>query len=244
MAYFGYQKVTAADKTRRVEAVFSSVAEDYDLMNDLMSFGVHRLWKRHVAHLCALKKHFHVLDLAGGSGDVARLIHRQLGSDGRVILCDINRDMLAKGRDRSVDQGIVDGIDYVRADAEALPFVDNCFDCITIAFGLRNLTDKEAALRSMYAKLKYGSQLLILEFSKVVIPFFGRLYDQYSFKWIPFLGDRVVKDKASYQYLVESVRMHPDQKTLAEMMRQAGFEKVRYHNLCGGIAAIHRGYKL
>ncbi len=243
-ADFGYEKVTSATKTRRVDAVFSSVAADYDFMNDLMSFGIHRLWKRYIVHLCALKKHSQVLDVAGGTGDIARLMHRQLGPAGRVVVCDINCDMLREGRDRSVDRGIIDGIDYVRANAEMLPFADNCFDCITIAFGLRNVTDKEAALRSMYDKLKYGTQLLILEFSRVVIPLFDRLYDQYSFKWIPFLGGVIVKDKASYQYLVESIRMHPDQETLVAMLRQTGFEKIRYHNLCGGIVAVHRGYKL
>lgn len=241
---FGYQKVAPDEKTRRVADVFSSVASEYDLMNDIMSLGAHRLWKRHAVHLCAIRKNFHVLDLAGGTGDIARLIHKQLGDDGQVTVCDINASMLQEGRDRFIDKGIIKGINYVQANAEALPFDDNSFDCMTIAFGLRNVTDKAIALRSMYNKLKYGSQLVILEFSKVVIPVFDKLYDQYSFKLIPLFGKAVANDEASYQYLVESIRMHPDQNTLAAMMEQAGFAKVQYHNLSGGVVAIHRGYKL
>ena len=241
---FGYQQVPLKEKTRRVADVFSSVASEYDLMNDIMSLGIHRLWKRHLVHLCSIKKHFQVLDLAGGTGDVARLIHQQLGPDGKVTICDINAEMLVEGRDRFIDKGIIDDVDYVQANAEVLPFTDNSFDCMTIAFGLRNVTDRETALRSMYSKLKYGSQLLILEFSKIVIPVFDRIYDQYSFKLIPLFGKAVANNEASYQYLVESIRMHPDQKTLASMMQQAGFEQVQYHNLSGGIVAIHRGYKL
>jgi demethylmenaquinone methyltransferase / 2-methoxy-6-polyprenyl-1,4-benzoquinol methylase len=241
---FGFEKVATKEKARRVANVFTSVASEYDLMNDVMSFGVHRLWKRKAVHLCAIRKNYHVLDLAGGTGDIARLIHKQLGDDGRVTVCDINAEMLQEGRDRFIDKGIIKGIDYVQANAEVLPFEDNSFDCMTIAFGLRNVTDKNAALRSMYSKLKYGSQLLILEFSKVVIPVLDKLYDQYSFKLIPQFGKAVANDEASYQYLVESIRMHPDQETLSMMMRNAGFEKVQYHNLSGGVVAIHRGYKL
>ncbi len=241
---FGYEQVATEEKARRVANVFTSVASEYDLMNDIMSLGVHRLWKRKAVHLCAIRKNFHVLDLAGGTGDVARLIHDQLGDDGRVTLCDINADMLQQGRNRFIDKGIIKGIDYVQGNAEALPFADNSFDCMTIAFGLRNVTDKEAALRSMYDKLKYGSQLVILEFSKIVIPFLDKLYDQYSFKLIPQFGKLVADDEASYQYLVESIRMHPDQDSLALMMQKAGFDKVQYHNLSGGVVAIHRGYKL
>ena len=232
------------DKTKLVNSVFDKVYKKYDFMNDIMSLGVHRLWKRKAVHLCAIRKNFHVLDLAGGTGDVARLIHDQLGDDGRVTLCDINADMLQQGRNRFIDKGIIKGIDYVQGNAEALPFADNSFDCMTIAFGLRNVTDKEAALRSMYDKLKYGSQLVILEFSKIVIPFLDKLYDQYSFKLIPQFGKLVADDEASYQYLVESIRMHPDQDSLALMMQKAGFDKVQYHNLSGGVVAIHRGYKL
>lgn len=241
---FGFEQVAAEEKARRVANVFTSVASEYDLMNDIMSFGVHRLWKRKAVHLCAIRKNFHVLDLAGGTGDIASLIHNQLGDDGRVTLCDINAEMLKQGRDRFIDKGIIKGIDYVQGNAEALPFEDNSFDCMTIAFGLRNVTDKDAALRSMYNKLKYGSQLVILEFSKIVIPVLDKLYDQYSFKLIPRFGKLVANDEASYQYLVESIRMHPDQDSLSLMMQKAGFEKVQYHNLSGGVVAIHRGYKL
>lgn len=241
---FGYEQVAPDEKTRRVGSVFTSVASEYDLMNDIMSFGVHRLWKRQAVHLCAIRKNYHVLDLAGGTGDIARLIQQQLGPDGHITLCDINASMLKHGRDRFVDKGIIKGVDYVQANAEALPFADNSFDCITIAFGLRNVTDKNAALRSMFSKLKYGSQLVILEFSKIVIPVLDKFYDHYSFNLIPRFGKLVANDEASYQYLVESIRMHPDQKTLADMMKHAGFENVQYNNLSGGIVAIHRGYKL
>ena len=241
---FGYEQVAPDEKTRRVADVFSSVASEYDLMNDVMSLGVHRLWKRRAVHLCAIRKNFHVLDLAGGTGDIARLIYKQLGNNGRITLCDINANMLKQGRNRFIDQGVIKGIDYVQANAEALPFDDNRFDCMTIAFGLRNVTDKSAALRSMYSKLKYGSQLIILEFSKIIIPFLDKFYDQYSFKLIPLFGKAVANDEASYQYLVESIRMHPDQETLSLMMEQAGFEKVQYYNLSGGVVAIHRGYKI
>jgi demethylmenaquinone methyltransferase / 2-methoxy-6-polyprenyl-1,4-benzoquinol methylase len=241
---FGYEKVAAGEKKHRVAEVFSSVASEYNLMNDIMSFGVHRLWKRRAVHLCAIRKNFHVLDLAGGTGDIARLIHRQLGDDGRVTLCDINANMLTEGRSCFIDKGIIKNVDYVQANAEVLPFQDNSFDCITIAFGLRNVTDKDVALRSMYSKLKYGSQLVILEFSKIVIPILDKIYDEYSFKLIPILGKAVANDEASYQYLVESIRMHPDQKNLSLMMKKAGFEKVQHHNLSGGIVAIHRGYKI
>lgn len=241
---FGYEQVTPEEKTRRVIDVFTSVAAEYDRMNDIMSFGVHRLWKCHAVHLCAIRKNFHVLDLAGGTGDIARLIHKQLGVDGRVTLCDINANMLAQGRDRFIDKGVFKGVNYVQANAESLPFEDNSFDCMTIAFGLRNITNKGVALRSMYNKLKYGAQLVILEFSKIVIPFLDKLYDQYSFKLIPLFGKAVANDEASYQYLVESIRMHPDQETLSSMMKKVGFEKVQYHNLTGGIVAIHRAYKI
>ena len=241
---FGYEQVAPDEKTRRVGSVFTSVASEYDLMNDVMSLGVHRLWKRQAVHLCAIRKNYNVLDLAGGTGDIARLIQQQLGPDGHITLCDINASMLQQGRDRFVDKGIIKGVDYVQANAEALPFADNSFDCMTIAFGLRNVTNKDMALRSMYSKLKYGSQLVILEFSKIVIPVLDKLYDHYSFKLIPKFGKLIANDEASYRYLVESIRMHPDQKPLANMMKHAGFENVQYYNLSGGIVAIHRGYKL
>lgn len=241
---FGYERLSPAEKTRRVGRVFSAVADHYDLMNDIMSGGAHRRWKRRLVHLCALKKQDRVLDLAAGTGDVARLIQRRLGPEGRVTLCDINARMLQTGRDRCIDRGVIDNIDYVQARAEALPFADNRFDCMTIAFGLRNLTDKQAALGAMRAKLKYGAQLLILEFSRVVLPLLDKIYDQYLFRLIPLMGRLVAKDAASYRYLAESIRLHPDQTALAEMMRLAGFERVQYHNLAAGIVAIHRGYKL
>ncbi|MEQ8288131.1 MAG: bifunctional demethylmenaquinone methyltransferase/2-methoxy-6-polyprenyl-1,4-benzoquinol methylase UbiE [Gammaproteobacteria bacterium] len=241
---FGFQKVSSDEKTRRVRQVFTSVAAEYDLMNDLMSLGVHRLWKRHAVHLCSIKKNEQVLDLAGGTGDIAALVKPRLGQDGSLTICDINADMLQHGRDRFINTGMTDGINYVQANAECLPFADNNFDCITIAFGLRNVTDKGKALRSMYSKLKYGSRIMVLEFSRIAIPLLAKLYDQYSFKLIPRIGKLVANDEESYQYLVESIRMHPDQDTLKTMMEAAGFEKVSYLNLSGGIVAIHRGYKL
>lgn len=241
---FGFQKVSSDEKTRRVRQVFTSVAAEYDLMNDLMSLGVHRLWKRHAVHLCSIKKNDQVLDLAGGTGDIAALVKPRLGEDGSLTVCDINADMLQHGRDRFINTGMTDGINYVQANAECLPFADNNFDCITIAFGLRNVTDKGKALRSMYSKLKYGSRIMVLEFSRIAIPVLAKLYDQYSFKLIPRIGKLVANDEESYQYLVESIRMHPDQDSLKTMMEAAGFEKVSYLNLSGGIVAIHRGYKL
>ena len=213
-------------------------------MNDLMSLGVHRLWKRHAVHVCAIRKNDQVLDLAGGTGDIASLILPKLGNNGSLTVSDINANMLQHGRDRFINGGVINGINYVQANAEVLPFADNSFDCITIAFGLRNVTDKARALRSMYSKLKYGGRVMVLEFSHTVTPLLGKIYDQYSFKLIPRIGKLVAKDEASYQYLVESIRMHPDQETLKQMMEQAGFEKVSYLNLSGGIVAIHRGYKL
>ena len=241
---FGYQSVSPGEKTRRVDDVFSSVASRYDLMNDLMSFGIHRLWKRLCAHLIYLKPGSLVLDLACGTGDLSALIKQSAGAECRIVMCDINESMLKSGRDKLCDKGLINGMDYVRADAETLPFADNCFDCITIAFGLRNVTDKASALRSIYEKLKYGSPVIILEFSRVSSPFLKRLYDSYSFNVIPPLGKLVAKDADSYRYLVESVRMHPDQEGLKKMMETAGFSRVDYLNLSGGIVALHKGYKL
>ena len=241
---FGFEKVPVKEKASRVADVFTSVASEYDLMNDVMSFGVHRLWKRKAVDFCAIRRNYHVLDLAGGTGDIASLIHERLGDDGRVTLCDINTDMLKQARDRFINKGKIKRVDYVQASAETLPFEDNSFDCITLAFGLRNMTDKDAALRSMYQKLKYGSQLVILEFSKVVIPVLSKIYNEYSLKLIPRFGKVIANDVSSYQYLVESIRMHPNQEVLATMMKQAGFEKVQYYNLTGGVVAIHRGYKI
>jgi demethylmenaquinone methyltransferase/2-methoxy-6-polyprenyl-1,4-benzoquinol methylase len=241
---FGYQEVTPEEKTRRVAGVFSSVAKKYDLMNDLMSLGIHRYWKRYAVHLAAVRPDAQVLDVAGGTGDMSDLFRARLGEQGRVVMSDINEHMLAEGRNRLLDKGIVSGVEFVQANAESLPFRDNTFDCICIAFGLRNVTDKEKALRSMYAKLKYGGRLLVLEFSSVILPVLGELYDKYSFSLIPKLGSMVTGDKASYEYLVESIRRHPDQETLRAMMETAGFSRVSINNLSGGIIAIHRGYKI
>jgi len=241
---FGYQEVTPEEKTNRVMEVFRSVSGSYDVMNDLMSFGAHRLWKRHAVHLSGIKKGQSVLDVAGGTGDLSRLFHQRVGKEGSVLMTDINSAMLHEGRDKMIDAGIVSGIDYVQANAEVLPFANNSFDCISIAFGLRNVTDKQKAINSMFEKLRYGGCLIILEFSKTKLSSLRRLYDAYSFNVIPKIGKIVAKDEASYQYLVESIRMHPDQETLKGMIETAGFSKVEYFNLAGGIVAIHRAYKL
>lgn len=241
---FGYQKVAAEEKAKRVAEVFRSVAGNYDLMNDLMSFGAHRLWKQHAVNLSGVKQGQSVLDVAGGTGDLSRLFHQRVGKQGSVLVSDINNAMLLEGRNKLIDAGIVSGIDYVQANAETLPFSDNSFDCISIAFGLRNVTDKQKALGSMFEKLRYGGCLIILEFSKVEIAALRRFYDAYSFNVIPLIGKFVAKDEASYQYLVESIRMHPDQETLKGMLESAGFSNVEYFNMTGGIVAIHRAYKL
>ena len=241
---FGYQEVTPEEKTNRVSEVFRSVSGNYDVMNDLMSFGAHRLWKRQAVHLSGIKKGQSVLDVASGTGDLSRLFNQRVGKEGRVLMTDINSAMLYEGRDKMIDAGIVSGIDYVQANAEVLPFANNSFDCISIAFGLRNVTDKQKAINSMFEKLSYGGCLIILEFSKTKLSSLRCLYDAYSFNVIPKIGKIVAKDEASYQYLVESIRMHPDQETLKGMMETAGFSKVEYFNLTGGIVAIHRAYKL
>ncbi len=241
---FGYQKVASEDKTSLVSEVFRSVAGNYDLMNDLMSFGAHRLWKRYAINLSGIKKGQSVLDVAGGTGDLSKLFHQRVGSEGSVLMTDINSAMLHEGRDKLIDAGIVSGIDYVQANAEALPFADNSFDCISIAFGLRNVTDKQKAINSMFEKLRYGGCLIILEFSKVELASLASIYDAYSLNVIPKIGKFVAKDEASYQYLVESIRMHPDQETLKGMIEAAGFSRVEYFNLTGGVVAIHRAYKL
>ncbi|MGH8372005.1 MAG: bifunctional demethylmenaquinone methyltransferase/2-methoxy-6-polyprenyl-1,4-benzoquinol methylase UbiE [Gammaproteobacteria bacterium] len=241
--HFGYQEVPSGEKARRVAGVFSSVADNYDLMNDLMSLGVHRLWKRFTLGQTALRPGQSALDLAGGTGDLARGLARQVGESGKVVLADINAAMLEHGRQNLIDRGVVGNVEFVQADAERLPFPDRHFDCITIGFGLRNVTRKEAALASMYRVLKPGGCLLILEFSKPVAPALRSIYDQYSFKVLPQLGKLVAKDEASYRYLAESIRMHPDQETLKSMMETAGFERCSYFNLTGGIVALHRGYR-
>jgi demethylmenaquinone methyltransferase/2-methoxy-6-polyprenyl-1,4-benzoquinol methylase len=241
--HFGYQQVKVTDKAKKVADVFHSVASKYDLMNDLMSFGVHRLWKRFTLDKSGVRKGNHVLDLAGGTGDLAEKFSKLVGAEGKVILADINRSMLEAGRDRLLDKGIVNSIEFVQANAEQLPFADDTFDCITIAFGLRNVTDKEAALREMCRVTKPGGRTLVLEFSKPKTDFINKVYDTYSFKILPKIGKYVANDEASYQYLAESIRMHPDQETLKTMMQDAGFDEVTYHNLTDGIVALHIGYK-
>ncbi|HEY1889796.1 MAG TPA: bifunctional demethylmenaquinone methyltransferase/2-methoxy-6-polyprenyl-1,4-benzoquinol methylase UbiE [Steroidobacteraceae bacterium] len=240
---FGYERVPWREKARRVRGVFDSVAGNYDLMNDLMSGGAHRLWKRFTLSLTGLRPGQRALDVAGGTGDLAAGLARQVGDRGLVILSDINSAMLRQGRDRLMDRGVVGNLQYVQADAERLPFPADSFDCITIGFGLRNVTDKPAALAAMRRVLKPGGQVLVLEFSHPVAPGLGSLYDTYSFRVLPLLGRIVARDEASYRYLAESIRMHPGQEALLEMMRAAGLEGCRYHNLSGGIVAVHRGYK-
>lgn len=243
--HFGYQKVSPQEKTARVGAVFDSVADRYDLMNDLMSFGVHRLWKRAAVQLAALRPGEQVLDLAGGTGDLARLMAPRVGRHGRVVVSDINAAMLGVGRDRLLDSGLSaqTQLGFAQADAEQLPFDDNTFDCVTIAFGLRNVTAKENALAAMLRVLKPGGRALILEFSRPAIPGLKPLYDAYSFTLLPTLGKLVTGDADSYRYLAESIRVHPDQRTLCDMLTEAGFERCDYYNMSGGIVAIHRGYK-
>ena len=240
---FGYRQVPRADKARQVRAVFDSVAGRYDLMNDLMSGGAHRLWKRFALSLTGLKVGARALDVAGGTGDLSLGLARQVGRSGMVVLTDINAAMLEAGRDRLIDAGWVGNVAYAQADAERLPFPDESFDCVTIGFGLRNVTDKARALQSMYRVLKVGGQLLVLEFSKPVNATLADLYDRYSFQLLPLLGRVVAGDADSYQYLAESIRRHPDQPTLLAMLQTAGFEQCRYHNLFGGIVAVHRGYR-
>jgi len=241
--HFGYETVPVEDKAQRVKGVFDSVAGNYDLMNDLMSAGVHRLWKRFTIEQAAIRRGQAVLDLAGGTGDLALRFASQVGSSGHVVLADINASMLRQGRSRLIDAGVAGNLSIAQVNAENLPFARSSFDCITIAFGLRNVTDKEAALASMLRVLKPGGKLLILEFSKpaeAIKP----AYDLYSFKVLPVLGKLVADDEASYQYLAESIRMHPDQETLQDMLRDVGFERCRYHNLAGGIVALHVGYRI
>jgi demethylmenaquinone methyltransferase/2-methoxy-6-polyprenyl-1,4-benzoquinol methylase len=240
---FGYERVPRGEKARRVRGVFDSVADNYDLMNDLMSGGVHRLWKQFTLGLTGLRPGQKALDVAGGTGDIAAGMAKQVGNSGLVVLTDINAAMLNRGRDRMIDDGFVNNMRAVQANAEKLPFADNTFDCITIGFGLRNVTDKSAALASMLRTLKPGGQLIVLEFSKPALPVLKPIYDAYSFKVLPLLGKYVAKDEASYRYLAESIRMHPDQETLLGMMKAVGLEDCRYHNLTGGIVAVHRGYK-
>lgn len=240
---FGYQKVARSDKQQRVGAVFASVARRYDLMNDLMSFGIHRLWKRYLIGTTALPPDPQILDLAGGTGDLAALLRPRLGARGRIVLGDINRPMLEVGRDRLLDSNGADAIQPLQLNAEALPFAERSFDLVTMAFGLRNVTDQPAALREIKRVLKRGGRALVLEFSRVQHDWLGPLYDFHSFAVLPRLGAAVAGDAASYRYLAESIRRHPDQQTLAAMMRSAGLERVEVRNLSGGIVAIHSGYR-
>ena len=240
---FGFSRVNRGDKAGMVRGVFDSVAGRYDLMNDLMSGGIHRIWKRFTIELSAVRPGQTVLDIAGGTGDLAAKFSRLVGPEGQVILADINAAMLAVGRDRLIDKGATGNVQVVQADAQQLPFDDNSIDCITIAFGLRNVTDKAMAMRSMLRVLRPGGRLLVLEFSKPTSALLGKLYDQYSFQILPAMGRLIAQDAESYRYLAESIRQHPDQETLLEMMGTAGFANCRYHNMTGGVVALHQGFK-
>ena len=240
---FGYKQVAKNEKQNLVANVFNSVAQKYDVMNDLMSFGIHRLWKRYTIDSSGVRTGMKVLDIAGGTGDLTAQFSKRVGPTGEVVLADINDAMLEVGRDKLRNRGIVGNVRYVQANAEELPFADDSFDIITIAFGLRNVTDKQKALESMFRVLKPGGRLLVLEFSKPVQPLLNQAYDFYSFNVLPKMGQLVAGDAESYQYLAESIRMHPDQETLKGMMEQAGYDQVTYTNLTGGIVALHRGFK-
>jgi demethylmenaquinone methyltransferase/2-methoxy-6-polyprenyl-1,4-benzoquinol methylase len=239
--HFGYETVKETEKARRVEGVFSSVAQKYDVMNDLMSAGLHRLWKSFTIQVSAVRTGDRVLDVAGGTADLSSAFAKRVGPTGEVWLTDINNAMLARGRDRLLDEGVLGPV--AQCDAEKLPFPDNHFDIVTVAFGLRNMTHKDRAIAEMRRVLRPGGRLLVLEFSKVWEPL-SPFYDLYSFKVLPWLGSKIAGDADSYRYLAESIRMHPDQETLKGMMEQAGLEKVEYFNLTAGVVALHRGYKL
>ena len=241
--HFGYRQVPTKDKARRVGQVFSSVAEHYDLMNDLMSMGIHRLWKRVAIELSSVRPGHSILDIAGGTGDLTMQFADRVGAEGEVVLADINQQMLEVGRERLTDRGYAGRISYIQADAENLPFPDNHFNVVSIAFGLRNVTDKDQALREMTRVLKPGGKLLILEFSRPVNSLVSRAYDAYSFTALPILGKLVAGDSESYRYLAESIRMHPDQETLKGMMEAAGLARCRYHNMTAGVVALHSGVK-
>lgn len=240
---FGFAEVPLEEKVKKVKGVFDSVSSNYDLMNDIMSMGVHRLWKRHTIELSGIRPGNVVLDLAGGTGDLTKAFAKRVGKTGRVVLADINESMVRVGRDRLINEGIAGNVDYTITNAEALAFPDNTFDLCTIAFGLRNVTNKDKALEELYRVLKPGGQLMILEFSKVTQPLFAKFYDFYSFNILPKMGKLIANDEQSYQYLAESIRMHPDQETLKQMMLSAGFDKAEYLNMSEGIVALHRGWK-
>ncbi|WP_077529493.1 bifunctional demethylmenaquinone methyltransferase/2-methoxy-6-polyprenyl-1,4-benzoquinol methylase UbiE [Vreelandella utahensis] len=241
--HFGYREVPKQEKAKRVGQVFSSVASRYDLMNDLMSMGIHRLWKRFTIELSSVRPGHRILDIAGGTGDLTMQFADRVGTEGEVVLADINQEMLEVGRERLIDRGYAGRVDYVQANAECLPFPDNYFNAVSIAFGLRNVTDQNLALREMTRVLKPGGKLLILEFSKPVNPLLNKAYDTYSFTALPLMGRLVAGDSESYQYLAESIRMHPDQETLRGMMEEAGLVQCKYHNMTGGIVALHAGVK-
>ena len=239
--HFGFEAVEETEKAKRVAGVFTSVAGKYDVMNDLMSVGLHRLWKRYAVSVSGVREGQRVLDVAGGSADMSRLFLKEVGNTGQVILTDINNAMLRAGRDRLLDAGSATPV--AQCDAEHLPFPDNYFDCVSIAFGLRNVTHKDAALREMHRVLKPGGRAIVLEFSKVAKPL-EKIYDAYSFKLLPRIGQLIANDADSYRYLAESIRMHPGQEELKSMMETAGLERVEYFNLTGGVVAVHRGYKI
>jgi demethylmenaquinone methyltransferase/2-methoxy-6-polyprenyl-1,4-benzoquinol methylase len=241
---FGYERVPVGEKKERVRRVFDSVASRYDLMNDVMSFGLHRLWKRFAIERSGLKPGQAALDVAAGSGDLSVALARRVGPEGRVVVTDINRQMLAIGRDRLLDAGIGSSADYVLADAESLPFAEKTFHCVTIGFGLRNVTDKEKALASLYRVIKPGGRLLVLEFSQPKLGPLNAIYDAYSFQVLPRLGSLLADDASSYRYLAESIRRHPEQTVLKSMLERAGFERCTFHNLSGGIVALHLGFRL
>lgn len=241
--HFGFKSVEWNEKEKKVAEVFHSVAKNYDLMNDLMSFGIHHFWKRFTVELSQVRPGQSVLDLAGGSGDLTRLLLKKVGDSGQVVLADINAAMLSVGRDRLFDKGLFKNVHYVQGNAQCLPFAENSFHCITMGFGLRNVTDKEEALRSMYRVCKPGGKVMILEFSTPTLPGLKPVYDWYSFNILPKIGKLFAQDESSYQYLAESIRMHPNQTSLKKMIENAGFEDCQYHNLSGGIVALHIAYK-
>ncbi len=243
ITHFGFQNVRANEKAAKVADVFHSVASKYDIMNDLMSMGIHRIWKRLTIESSGVRPGYKVLDIAGGTGDLTMQFSKRVGEQGQVILADINSSMLNVGRDRLMDQGYGSNIQFVQANAETLPFPDNYFNCVSIAFGLRNVTDKDKALRSMTRVLKPGGRLLVLEFSKPNNELLSKVYDKYSFTALPFMGKLITNDSESYKYLAESIRMHPDQETLKSMMENAGLVNCRYQNMTGGIVALHSGIK-